>query len=100
MAELATIARPYAEALFRVAEGGDIAAWSTLVSELAQVAALPEVQSVATSPKVSHHAFALPPRRQKPSAASQNVASRYCRPPSSYIDGDPLVAPPSGNAWS
>ena len=28
MAELATIARPYAEALFRVAEGGDIAAWS------------------------------------------------------------------------
>ena len=35
MAELATIARPYAEALFRVAEGGDIAAWSTLVQELA-----------------------------------------------------------------
>ncbi|MBB2927020.1 F0F1 ATP synthase subunit delta [Paraburkholderia silvatlantica] len=54
MAELATIARPYAEALFGVAEAGDTAAWSTLVSELAQVAALPEVQSVATSPKVSH----------------------------------------------
>ena len=46
MAELATIARPYAEALFRVAEGGDIAA-STLVQELAQVARLPEVLSVA-----------------------------------------------------
>lgn len=29
MAELATIARPYAEALFGVAEAGDIAAWST-----------------------------------------------------------------------
>ncbi|QBQ96266.1 F0F1 ATP synthase subunit delta [Paraburkholderia pallida] len=54
MAELATIARPYAEALFGVAEAGDIAAWSTLVAELAQVAALPEVLSVATSPKVSH----------------------------------------------
>jgi F-type H+-transporting ATPase subunit delta len=53
MAELATIARPYAEALFGVAEAGDIAAWSTLVEELAQVARLPEVQSIATSPKVS-----------------------------------------------
>ncbi|QGZ62740.1 F0F1 ATP synthase subunit delta [Paraburkholderia acidisoli] len=54
MAELATIARPYAEALFGVAEAGDVAAWSTLVAELAQVAALPEVASVASSPKVSH----------------------------------------------
>lgn len=54
MAELATIARPYAEALFGVAEAGDVAAWSTLVAELAQVAALPDVLSVASSPKVSH----------------------------------------------
>ncbi|MGV2288473.1 F0F1 ATP synthase subunit delta [Trinickia sp. YCB016] len=53
MAELATIARPYAEALFRVAEGGDVGAWSTLVQELAQVARLPEVLSIAASPKVS-----------------------------------------------
>ena len=52
MAELATIARPYAEALFGVAEAGDVAAWSNLVAELAQVAALPEVLSVASSPKV------------------------------------------------
>ena len=35
MAELATVARPYAEALFRVAQHGDLAAWSDLVSELA-----------------------------------------------------------------
>ncbi|MDB5952939.1 MAG: hypothetical protein JWR65_4794, partial [Massilia sp.] len=28
MAELATVARPYAEALFRVAQTGDMAAWS------------------------------------------------------------------------
>ncbi|HTI18377.1 MAG TPA: F0F1 ATP synthase subunit delta [Trinickia sp.] len=54
MAELATIARPYAEALFGVAEGGDVAAWSALLQELAQVALLPEVLSVATSPKVTH----------------------------------------------
>lgn len=53
MAELATIARPYAEALFGVAEGGDLAAWSALVQELGQVARLPELMSVASSPKVS-----------------------------------------------
>ncbi len=53
MAELATIARPYAEALFSVAEGGDLAAWSALVQELGQVARLPELMSVASSPKVS-----------------------------------------------
>ncbi len=52
MAELATIARPYAEALFRVAETGDLAGWSTFVEELAQVARLPEVESVASNPKV------------------------------------------------
>jgi len=54
MAELATIARPYAEALFGVAEGGDLAAWSALVQEVGQVARLPELMSVASSPKVSH----------------------------------------------
>jgi F-type H+-transporting ATPase subunit delta len=54
MAELATIARPYAEALFAVAETGDVAGWSSLVAELAQVAALPDVLSLASSPKVSH----------------------------------------------
>jgi F-type H+-transporting ATPase subunit delta len=53
MAELATIARPYAEALFGVAEGGDLAAWSALVQELGQVARLPELMSIASSPKVS-----------------------------------------------
>ena len=52
MAELATIARPYAEALFRVAETGDLAAWSDLVQELAQVAGHPEVLSLALNPKV------------------------------------------------
>lgn len=53
MAELATIARPYAEALFGVAEGGDLAAWSALVQELGQVARLPELMTIASSPKVS-----------------------------------------------
>ena len=53
MAELATVARPYAEALFRVAKQGDLAAWSELVSQLAQVGAHPDVQAFAANPKVN-----------------------------------------------
>jgi len=57
MAELATVARPYAEALFRVAQAGKestgLAAWSELVSELAQIGEHPEVQAFARNPKAS-----------------------------------------------
>lgn len=53
MAELATIARPYAEALFRVAKAGNIAAWSDLVSEMAYVATYPDIKAFATNPLVS-----------------------------------------------
>jgi len=57
MAELATVARPYAEALLRVAQAGkessNLAAWSELVSELAQIGSHPEVQAYARNPKVS-----------------------------------------------
>jgi F-type H+-transporting ATPase subunit delta len=53
MAELATVARPYAEALFRVAQQGNMAAWSELVSELAQVGANPDVQAFAATPTVT-----------------------------------------------
>jgi F-type H+-transporting ATPase subunit delta len=53
MAELATVARPYAEALFRVAQTGDMAAWSELVSELAQIGANPDVQDFARNPNVT-----------------------------------------------
>ena len=53
MAELATIARPYAEALFRVAKSGNLAAWSDLVSEMAAVAALPDVKTFASNPKLA-----------------------------------------------
>lgn len=54
MAELATIARPYAEALFRVAQSGNLAAWSELVSEMAQAAGNPDVQSFVSNPKLSN----------------------------------------------
>jgi F-type H+-transporting ATPase subunit delta len=53
MAELATIARPYAEALFRVAKSGKLGAWSKLLSEMAQVASHPDVKEFAGNPKVS-----------------------------------------------
>ena len=38
MAELATIARPYAEALFQVARQGDLKVWAEQVGALAAVA--------------------------------------------------------------
>jgi F-type H+-transporting ATPase subunit delta len=53
MAELTTIARPYAEALFQVARQGDVAAWSQQIEALAQVAQHPQVRQFADSPKAS-----------------------------------------------
>ena len=58
MAELATIARPYAEALFRVAKAGNLPAWSDLVSEMAQVAAHPGVKALAHNPNVTDQQIA------------------------------------------
>lgn len=53
MAELATIARPYAEALFRVAQGGNLQAWSETVAEMAAVAAFSEVKELASNPRLT-----------------------------------------------
>ncbi|TSA18608.1 MAG: F0F1 ATP synthase subunit delta [Betaproteobacteria bacterium] len=45
MAETATLARPYAEAVFRLADaGGALAAWSGTLDALAQVVAHPDMQ--------------------------------------------------------
>jgi F-type H+-transporting ATPase subunit delta len=45
MAETATLARPYAEAVFRLADaGGTLAPWSGALRTLAQVAAHPDMQ--------------------------------------------------------
>ena len=52
MAEIATVARPYAEALFRVAKQGNMAAWSEVVSELAQLGSHPDVLAYAANPNV------------------------------------------------
>jgi F-type H+-transporting ATPase subunit delta len=51
MAELATIARPYAEALFKA--GGDGAALKAQMASLAQLAASPELRQFADNPKVA-----------------------------------------------
>jgi F-type H+-transporting ATPase subunit delta len=52
MAELATIARPYAEALFKAA-AGNAAALSQEVGALAAVAADPQLKALADNPKVT-----------------------------------------------
>jgi hypothetical protein len=54
MAESVTIARPYAEALFRAAkESGNLAKWSEQVSLLGQVAANPEAREAIGDPNVA-----------------------------------------------
>ena len=58
MAEIATVARPYAEALFRVAQSGDMAAWSEMVSELTQLGEHADLQAFASNPNVTHAALA------------------------------------------
>ena len=51
MAELATIARPYAEALYRAAAGSDAAAWVNQVNALAAVAENATLRQFAGNPK-------------------------------------------------
>lgn len=54
MAELATIARPYAEALFKAATAGagmDLASTADWVDELAAIAANPSCASWQTAPR-------------------------------------------------
>lgn len=53
MAELATLARPYAEAMFEVAAKGDVQAVSQQIDALAVVAADERLRQFADSPKVS-----------------------------------------------
>ena len=62
MAELSTIARPYAEAAFRTAMAGDLNAWSALLGEMAAIAERPEMRALVLDPKVGgdqlHDVFA------------------------------------------
>lgn len=51
MAELATIARPYAEAVFRVAQPAKLNLWAEILSEMSQVAAVPEFRDIVGDPR-------------------------------------------------
>lgn len=54
MAELATIARPYAEALFKASSNGaDLNSTVAWVEELAAIAADPQLRQLADNPKVT-----------------------------------------------
>ncbi|MDR1709037.1 MAG: F0F1 ATP synthase subunit delta [Candidatus Accumulibacter sp.] len=54
MAESVTIARPYAQAVFRLAKGeGDLAAWSERLQRLAAIAADPDMERVTGNPEFS-----------------------------------------------
>ena len=48
--EIATVARPYAEALFQIAQKEDLVHWSLLVDALAKIASNPQVLDVANNP--------------------------------------------------
>ena len=53
MAELATIARPYADALFQVASKGDVGQAARQIDALAAVAADAQMRRIADNPKIS-----------------------------------------------
>ncbi len=58
MAETATIARPYAEALFAMADnGGSLVQWSETLGHLAAVALAPEMGQLLGNPRVSSAQF-------------------------------------------
>lgn len=52
--ELATIARPYAEALFKIAQKEDLTQWSAIVTRMAEVGANSDVKELANNPKLSN----------------------------------------------
>ena len=53
MTELATIARPYAEALVSLASDAELGTWALQLSELANMASHPELSTLANNPQVS-----------------------------------------------
>jgi F-type H+-transporting ATPase subunit delta len=56
MAELSTVARPYAEALFAVAQGSGerLDGWLAAADDLARLMAHPQVAEVVADPKLDH----------------------------------------------
>ena len=87
MAELATIARPYAEALYKAC-GSELAATAEWLDELAAIAANPQLQQYAADPKVTDQQtldvfagvvkVALVARRLRPGLLHDQTVSLLC----------------------
>jgi F-type H+-transporting ATPase subunit delta len=94
MAELATIARPYAEALLKASAGGDAAALAAEVTALAQVAADPQMRRFADDPKArsAQVVEVLMSIAKTPSGASPGTAARNLV--ATVIDNGRLAALP------
>lgn len=59
MSELSTLARPYAEAVFRLAQSeGDLAGWSDRVQTLAMIAVDPQAANLIADPSIPPHQVA------------------------------------------
>ena len=70
MAELTTLARPYAKAAFEVAmEGNDLENWSNMLSLAASVSSVDSIRIVLGSPTLTAEQLARVPM-QEPSAIS------------------------------
>ena len=94
MAELATIARPYAEALLKASAGGDAAALAAEITALSQVAADPLMRQFADDPKARPAqvvdvlmSIAKTPSGASPGAAAKNLVA-------TVIDNGRLAALP------
>ena len=94
MAELATIARPYAEALLKASAGGDAATLAAEVTALAQVAADPQMRRFADDPKARSAqvvevlmSIAKTPSGASPGTAAKNLVA-------TVIDNGRLAALP------
>lgn len=53
--EIATLARPYAEALFQVAKKDDLAKWESILAKLAALGSNVDVQKMASHPGMKDH---------------------------------------------
>lgn len=81
MAEIATIARPYAEALMKASAGGDAAALAAEIGALARVAADPTMRQFADDPKaqVAEVIDVLTSVAKTPGAATGGAATNLLR---------------------
>ena len=75
MAELATIARPYAEALFK-ASSADLAGAAAWLDELAAIAGNPQLLQFADSPKTSVDQVVAGQRPELPAHGHRKWSSR------------------------